>query len=82
MNQSGKINNRTSLLKAQLHELSKTFIELDASDRPSKIYTARTDCNDGDFCFVTEYVYKDLTSSIIIKRKEDEGVWVSSTMDI
>lgn len=80
--ENGKINNRTSLLKAHLHELTKTYVELDGQDRPYRIYTARTDASDQEPCLVTEYVYKDATSSIVIKRKEDDGVWVSATMDI
>lgn len=80
--ENGKVLNRTSLLKAQLHELSKTFIELDVQERPFKIYTARTDAKDQEPCIVTTYIYKDSTSSVVIKRKEDEGVWVSATMDI
>ena len=81
MTENGKILNRTSLLKAHLHELTKTYIELDAQDRPSRIFTARTDAKDGEECLVTSYIYKDATSSIVIKRKEDTSVWVSATMD-
>lgn len=82
MSENGKIQNRTSLLKSQLHELSKTYILLDGEDRPWKIYSARTDAKDGDPCLITIYEYKDATSTIIIKRKEDDDIWVSATMDV
>jgi hypothetical protein len=80
--ENGKINNRTSLLKAHLHELTKSYIELDGQERPFKIYSAHTDARDGEPCLVTIYEYASPTSTVIIKRKEDEDVWVAATMEV
>lgn len=72
----------TELLKTQAKELVKSYIELDLQSRPWKVYDAHTDAVDGDQCVVTEYGYLDASSTVIIKRKEYYGTWVSATMDI
>lgn len=73
---------QTELLKSHAKELVKQYIELDGQDRAWKVYTAVADAANGDACFVTQYEYKDLASTQIIKRKEYYGTWVTATMDI
>ena len=72
----------TELLKSHGEELVKQFIELDGQERPWKVYTAKETEIDGGACVVTEYEYKDIASTVIIKRKEYYGNWVTATMDI
>jgi hypothetical protein len=73
---------KTELLKAYLSELTKEYVELDAQSRPFRIYQADTDAVDGASCIVTEFEYLNATSSIVTKRRESYGTWVSATMDI
>ena len=71
-------NSTELLLKSLTRELSKTYIALDGQDRGADVYTARAGAAHGDLCLLTEYEYKDPTSTIIIKRKESESTWDSS----
>lgn len=73
---------KTELLKTHLSELTKEYVELDGQSRPLRIYQARTDAVDGEACVVTQFEYLNATSSIVTKRRESYGTWVSATMDI
>lgn len=73
---------KTELLKTHLNELTKEYVELDGQSRPFRIYQARTDAINGEACVVTEFEYLSPTSSVVVKRRESYGTWVSATMDI
>ena len=63
------------------NEPVKQFIELDGEGRPFKVFTAHFMAKDNDACFVTQYEYAGAGSTIIVKRNEYVGTWVSATMN-
>jgi len=72
----------SSMLTSLSNEIKKEFILLDTADRAVEIYQAPLHAEDGDHCLKTELVYKDASSTIVIKSKESIGVWVAATMEI
>ena len=75
-------NQVTSMLNSLKNELKKEFILLDGSDRAIEVYQAPLHTRDGEFCLKTTVEYKDASSTIVIKSKEEIGIWVSATMEI
>jgi len=75
-------NQVTSMLNSLKNELKKEFILLDGSDRAIEVYQAPLHTRDGEFCLKTTLEYKDASSTIVIKSKEEIGIWVSATMEI
>ena len=66
---------KTELLRSHAHELVKVYIEFDGQDRPSKQYVASVTVLDGGLCQVTEYIYKDSTSTQVKAMKEGYSLW-------
>jgi len=69
-------DDRTGLLKTTAYELAKQYITYDAQNRPEYVYTAHTDAVAGTPCTRTQYVYADLTSVRITKRRETPATWL------
>lgn len=65
----------TELLKAHQNSQTKTHVVLDANDRPTFVFTATVDAEEGAPCMCTEYRYKDLTSVISIGQQERVYKW-------
>ena len=72
----------TSMLNSLKNELKKEFVLLDGSDRAIEVYQAPLHTGDGEFCLKTTLEYKDASSTIVIKSKEEIGTWVTATMEI
>ena len=68
---------KTAQLTTLKHELSKSYIQYDVSDRMEIAYEAAAATGHGEPCLKTEYAY-DGGSSRIIKRKESVSTWDSS----
>jgi hypothetical protein len=66
---------KTELLKMAENELVKQYQELDSQGRPSKIYTAPVIAVTGTPCLVTELIYQDATSTLILGKKEGYASW-------
>ena len=66
---------KDAVMKTLFHELTKEYIELDAEGRPFKIYQAPTDALEGTPCVCVQYVYKNITSTVVIKTKETYQTW-------
>lgn len=71
-------NSQTAALKSQASELIKLHVVLDGQDRPEFVYTARTETPNGGPCTRVQYVYKDASSTVVIKMKEINDTWNSS----
>ncbi len=56
-------------------EFVKQYIELDGQGRVESVYTARATATSGQPCSKTTYGYAGLTSTVIIKRKEELSTW-------
>lgn len=52
----------------------KTYVVLDADNRPASIYQGPSEMKEGDRCILTTLVYKTDTA-IVIKSKEELSVW-------
>lgn len=74
--------NGKELYSTQSQEHVKQYIELDAQDRPYKVYTAALAHTVGSPCEVTTYAYKAVDSTVIIARKEGRGVWAQAYQDV
>lgn len=72
------LSRRTIPLKNQQNELVKQYIEYDGQQRPTAVYTVQTDAKHGTPCTIVTYEYLNLTSSLIIKMKEDTATWDSA----
>lgn len=69
------LSNEQELLKSHLHGMVKQYVVLDGQGRVSKSYVAPRGARVGDPAMVTEYVYPNLTSTLIIARKEAPSKW-------
>jgi hypothetical protein len=69
------VSTKTEILKSLEKEQLKQHIVHDAQRRPQFIFEAPIGAVEGDPCLVTEYVYIDLTESIIIDRQERVYKW-------
>jgi hypothetical protein len=78
MSDDSRVKNKTSLLKSHQLEQAKQHIVYDAQARPQFIFTADINCAAGDPCLVTEYVYRNATSTDIICRQERIYAWKAS----
>lgn len=67
-------NNDTGHLKTNQHEMIKSYITYDGSDRMSVVYEARADAVANTPCMKTTYTYVS-TSSRVEKMKEETAVW-------
>jgi len=74
--------NVASMLTSLKNELKKEFVLLDGSDRAIEIYQAPLHIEDQGLCLKTTLVYKDASSTIVIKSKETIGTWVAATMEV
>jgi hypothetical protein len=74
---TNEINSSTeaNLLSSHSKELSKQYVIFDGQNRVSKVYSAVRKAQDGDACIVTEYIYRDPTTTQMLARKEAPGVW-------
>jgi hypothetical protein len=72
------VDSKTDLLTTQKNEFIKSYVELDVTSRPLRIYTAPTDALHGAVCSVVQYEYFAPNSTIVIKMKEFRGTWDSS----
>mgnify|MGYP006921347254 CR=1 FL=1 len=73
-------SSKTNVLKTGTHELVKSYIEYDGTERMTTVYEAPASALNGAVALKTEYVY-DGVSTRIIKMKESESQW-NSTWDI
>lgn len=67
--------NDTGLLKTNLHELVKKFVVYDGNSRPTDVYEARANAQDGDPCLRTQYAYVSPTSTLVEKQLEVAATW-------
>lgn len=65
------------IIKQLREEALKEYREYDSFYRPSAIYQAHTECENGEPCLKTVYLY-DGTTSRIVKKKEEIVLWDSS----
>jgi hypothetical protein len=75
----GKPTSKTEVLMTLSKEISKQHTTFDASNRPSKVYLAKSDAEDGEPCLVKEYIYHGSTN-YVKGRKEGYSIW-DSTFD-
>lgn len=68
----------TAILKSLLNANTKTYTIFDVNGRPWKVYQAPSGAGNGIPCLLTEYVYIDPFSSVILGVKEVESVWDGS----
>ena len=69
------VTTATEQLISQLNGQVKQHIVLDAQARQKFIFTAPIHTEEGGPCLVTEYVYKDASSTQIINRQERSYKW-------
>jgi len=72
------VDSKTDLLTTQRNELIKSYVELDGSNRPLRIYTTKTEAVHGEPCTVVQYEYAAPNSAVVVKMKEYKGTWDSS----
>lgn len=70
-----RVKSKTELLKSHAKEQVKQHLVFDAQDRPVLVFTAPIDAIDGAPCEVTEYVYRNPTSTQVLKRQERVYNW-------
>jgi hypothetical protein len=69
------ITTKSDLFKTQRDEQIKQHIVFDSADRPVLIFTCGISTKDGEPCSVTEYVYRNSTSTQIFARQERVYTW-------
>ena len=62
-------------LLTHAHQYVKQYIIYDGQNRPQKVYTATRTASVGDPCMVTEYIYVDPASTVMLARKEAPAIW-------
>lgn len=67
--------NKTSQLLSHLKGLVKQYLIYDSVGRVQASYVAPIDATSGKPCVRTMYGFKNLTSSDIIARKEENKIW-------
>lgn len=72
---SSKTYSKTDTLITSRNEMVKQHVVLDASSRAKFVFTAALNTPNGGTCEVTEYIYVSPSSTIIIGRQEQKGVW-------
>lgn len=72
---SNKVKTALELLKSHASEQVKQHIVLDAQGRVKFIFTTFIGAGEGDPCMVDEYVYPNLTSTVIVNRQERVYEW-------
>lgn len=70
-----EVKTKTELLKTQKEEQVKQHIIHDLQDRPILVFTAAIHAEEGDPCLVTEYVYRNPTSTQVFARQERVYKW-------
>lgn len=70
-----EVTTKTELLKTHKEEQVKQHIIYDLQDRPIFAFTAAIHAADGDPCLVTEYVYRNATSTQVYARQERVYKW-------
>jgi hypothetical protein len=70
-----KVKTKTELFASQREEQVKQHIVYDLQDRPVFVFTMHISGVAGDPCSVTEYVYRNGTSTQVVARQERVGVW-------
>lgn len=73
----GKPSTKTEILRTIHKELVKEHDEFDGQGRVSKKFIAPVFAEDGDPCFVIEYIYYGI-STLVRGRTEGYGTWLSS----
>jgi hypothetical protein len=72
------LTSKTEIIVVNENELTKQYMEIDAQDRPFKIYEGPVWITTGDPCKVTEYIYPNLTSTSFKGKKEGYSLWDAS----
>lgn len=80
MSDNANVTSKTELLKTQASEQVKQHIVFDAQSRPVLVFTCGVGTKNNEPCSVTEYVYRDATSTQIKSRQERVYKW-NSTWD-
>lgn len=70
-----RVKTKTELLKSHSKEQVKQHIVFDLQERPQFVFTAYIDASDGDPCEVTEYVYRNASSTQVKNRQERVYNW-------
>lgn len=73
-----EVTTATELLRSHEREQVKQHIVFDSQDRPKYVFTTYIGAADGDPCLVTEYVYRDATSTQVMDRQERTYRWKSA----
>ena len=69
------IKDSYAILKTLLNENTKRFVTFDGANRPQYVYVAKSSAKPGDVALLTEYVYINPTSYVILAQKETNSTW-------
>lgn len=72
---NSSIVSKTALLKGHKLEQVKQHLVYDAVGRVQFAFTAGIEVADGEPCLVTEYVYRNPTSTAVVDRQERVYHW-------
>lgn len=71
-------SNKSAMILTSEHELVKQYLSLDVHGRPEFLYTASSYARTGDPCLVSQMIYVDASSSLLLGKKEGFSIWDSS----
>ncbi len=77
MSDNAKVTTKTELFKIQAHEQVKQHLVFDAQDRPIFVFTCAIGTKNNEPCSVTEYVYRNTSSTQVKDRQERVSKWNS-----
>lgn len=75
MADNANITTKTELLKTQASEQVKQHLVFDIQDRPVFVFTCAIGTKNNEPCSVTEYVYRNPSSTQIKDRQERVSKW-------